>query len=258
MTPAKTPAQGLKFIGCKVLNREAHHLAAEMPEAVDFEFLDVALHATSSEHMAATLQTAVHAADATGKYRAILLGYGRCSDGLVGLHARTIPLAIPRAHDCITLLLGSREAYREEFEQQPGTYYQSAGWIEQGEQVEGKSPLPPGFDEALQHLGLGDSREQLIAKHGQDNADYLIGALSRWRQAYSRLCYIEMGTCDEASFITRARRHAEQMGWTFYRRRGNLALLRKLFQGPWDDDILVVQPGQTIQPRNDATVLAAE
>jgi hypothetical protein len=257
MTPAKPPAQGLKFIGCRVLSREAHHLAAEMSQPVDLEFFDVALHARPSEQKAA-LQAAVDVADDPGKYRAILLGYGRCSDGLAGLRARTVPLAIPRAHDCITLLLGSREAYRQEFEQQPGTYYQSAGWVEQGGEIVEDSPAPPGFDAALQHLGLTDSCEQLVSKHGRANADYLIETLGGWAKAYSRLCYLEMGTCDESRFIEQSRRRAEQMGWTFEHRRGDLALLRKLLQGPWDDDILVVQPGQAVAPRNDDTVLDAE
>ena len=44
------------------------------------------------------------------KYEAILLGYGLCSNGLVGLTARSIPLVIP-VHDCITLFLGSKEQY---------------------------------------------------------------------------------------------------------------------------------------------------
>ena len=62
-------------------------------------------------------------------YDAILLAYGLCNYGVRGLHAE-VPLVLPRAHDCITLLLGSRQRYAEYFAVNPGTFYQSPGWIE--------------------------------------------------------------------------------------------------------------------------------
>ena len=54
------------------------------------------------------LQDAVIRSDKAG-YEAILFGYALCGNGLLGLTAFTVPLVIPRAHDCITLLLGSRQ-----------------------------------------------------------------------------------------------------------------------------------------------------
>jgi len=39
-------------------------------------------------------------------------------------------MVIPRVHDCISLLLGSRRQYDSEFDQFPGTYYLSKGWKE--------------------------------------------------------------------------------------------------------------------------------
>jgi hypothetical protein len=54
------------------------------------------------------------------KYEAILLGYGLCNNGTLDLRA-AVPVVIPKAHDCITLLLGSKEKYREYFDQNPGT-----------------------------------------------------------------------------------------------------------------------------------------
>ena len=45
-----------------------------------------------------------------------------------GVHAQRCRIAITRAHDCITLLLGSKERYAEYVAQHPGTYWYSAGW----------------------------------------------------------------------------------------------------------------------------------
>ena len=55
------------------------------------------------------------------EYDAILLGYCLCSNGIVGLSSRKVPLIIPRGHDCITLLLGSREKYQEYFNTHRGS-----------------------------------------------------------------------------------------------------------------------------------------
>jgi len=64
-------------------------------------------------------------------YSAVILGFGLCSGAVCGLRTRRLPLVIPRSHDCIGILLGSRERYMKEFAAAPGTYWLSPGWIEQ-------------------------------------------------------------------------------------------------------------------------------
>jgi hypothetical protein len=246
-----------KFIGCEVLYREACHLAAQSPNVVDVEFLAKGLHDLPTKDMASKIQSAVDATDPERGYTAILLGYARCNDGLVGVEARTIPLVIPRAHDCITLLLGSRETFRTYFDAHPGTYYKSTGWIERDPEEHLDRPAY-GMDGVMKHLGLTETYEQLVARHGKENADYILETLGGWETAYSRLCYIEMGLCDETPFEDQAKQIAEQHGWAYERRKGDFGLLRKLFLGRWDDDFVVVPPGQRITARNDEDILGTE
>ncbi|MBS3820135.1 MAG: DUF1638 domain-containing protein [Planctomycetes bacterium] len=259
MTNVHTPRR-FKFIGCNVLYREACYLAATCANTVDVEFLEKGLHDLETLEMAAHIQESVDTADAAGTYEAILLGYARCNDGLVGVTARTRPLVIPRAHDCITLLFGSRQAYRTYFDENPGTYYETTGWLEHAESKEGELDTPAyGMNGVMKNLGLTDTYEQLVEKHGKDNADYILETLGGWEKAYRQLCYIEMGVAgDETPFIELARQRAEEKGWAFEQRKGDLGLLAKLFTGPWDEDVVVVQPGQSIRPRNDESVLDAE
>ena len=66
------------------------------------------------------------------KYDAIALGYGLCGNGLAGVQARSVSLVLPRAHDCITLLMGSRARFESYFQDHPGVFYRSAGWVERG------------------------------------------------------------------------------------------------------------------------------
>ena len=118
----------LKVLACEVAAREIYLCAARSANTVSVELLTQGLH-DNSDTMRAELQQHIDAVDCS-RFDAILLGYGLCNNGIVGLRAPAIELVVPRAHDCITLLLGSKERYAEEFEARPGTYYYSSGWLE--------------------------------------------------------------------------------------------------------------------------------
>ena len=63
---------------------------------VDVEFLPKGLHDIGQAGMSARLAEVLAAVDES-QYEAVLLGYALCSNGLVGLTARNIPLVVPRA-----------------------------------------------------------------------------------------------------------------------------------------------------------------
>jgi hypothetical protein len=241
----------LKFIGCEVLYREACCLAAASRHQVDVEFLPKGLHDLPTAEMRGDLQRVIDAAAGRGErpYKAILLGYARCSDGVVGLKARSVPLVIPKAHDCITLFFGSRRAYQEYFDCHVGTYFHTSGWLERN------NPRIPGRQGINDRLGLGSSLAELSAKYGADNAQYILETLGDGLQNYRRVCYIEMGTLDEAPLIRDSQQRARERGWEFENRRGDWSLLRRLFEGPWAEDFLVVPPGGSMAARNDGEIL---
>jgi hypothetical protein len=253
----------LKFIGCEVLCREACHLAASSPALVDLELLRKGLHDLPRADMQAKLQAAVDAVDPAAGYDAIVLGYARCNDGLVGLTARTIPLVLPRAHDCITLFFGSRARYRAWFDAHPGTYYLTSGWMERnfGGSPGGKEGLAEydrpayGMEGVMAKLGLTESYAEMVEKYGQEAADFLKASVGDWTKNYDRFLYLTMGVCDESAHLDRARSDAEARGFAFQVEQGDLALLRKLVNGPWDQDFVVVPPGGRIVARDDELVL---
>ena len=256
---SEAPSRKFRFIGCEIVYREACYLAATGRHRVDVEFLRKGLHDLPTEEMRAKLQATIDATDAADGYEAVLLGYARCSDGLAGVTARGIPLALPRAHDCITLFFGSRQAYAADHDAHPGTYYATSGWRERNGFEEGGYAQPAyGVEGVMGQLGLAASRQELIDKYGADNAEFIQQMLGGWQKNYSRALYIEMGICDEGEFIDAARRDAAENSWTFELCRGDLGLMRRLFDGDWDDDFLVVRPGQKIVARNDERILGVE
>lgn len=229
----------LKCIGCEALARNIYACAAYAPHIIDVEILRLGLHIRPSQ-LRAELQAHIDAA-AGQQYDAIVLAYGLCGQAAAGIIARDIPLVMPRAHDCLTLFLGSRERYRTEFERCSGTYWYTQDYIERGER-----------DSNLLASGAGGTtnREAVYAeyvkKYGEKNAAYLISVLGNWQQQYQRAVYIDTGMGNGTSVETKAMAQAAQFGWTFERMRGDLGLMTRLFAGEWDADFLVVSPGQQI------------
>jgi len=108
----------IKCIACDALARPVYLGAAHSPHVVDVVLERFGLHSTP-EKLRQILQTHLHAADQAGHYDAVALAYGLCGKAIHGLQAGSLPVVVPRAHDCITLFLGARERYQQEFTRCP-------------------------------------------------------------------------------------------------------------------------------------------
>lgn len=116
-------------IVCDVMKNEFMKYKEEKENNLDCIFMEQYLHNTP-DVMTVKLQEAIDSVDKS--YDKILLGYGLCSNGVVGLKSDTHEILIPKVDDCISLFLGSKKRYLEEFKKDPATYYLCKGWIEYG------------------------------------------------------------------------------------------------------------------------------
>ncbi len=236
-----------KLLACEILYREFSAAIARSPHQIDVTFLPKALHDVGQAKMLALLQEALAAVDESD-YEAILLGYGLCNNGVVGLAARTKPLVLPRAHDCITLFLGSRSRYTDVFESHTGYYYLTSGWLERGENL--------AQDSMAARNGLSWTLEQLTEKYGEENAQFLFGKLGNLTQNYRGFLYIDTHVGPPHFFEQEAQRKAESKGFTFEKTEGNSTLIDALLAGNWDaNDFLIVPPGHTIQTAFDDQIV---
>ncbi len=94
----------LKLISCDIFEREVKAAAARSNNHIEFEFLSKSPHQLSDSDKVEYVQAAVDRAPRT-TFHAVLLLTGSCKDGMAGLRAGSIPLVLPRARDCISLVL---------------------------------------------------------------------------------------------------------------------------------------------------------
>jgi len=156
----------------------------------------------------------------------IILSYGLCSNGIVGVKSKSHSVVIPRVHDCIALFLGSWDRYMEEHTKEPGTYYLTKGWIE-----EGKSPL-----------GIYEEYSQ---RYDKDTAEWVI---KEELKNYTRIALVDMG--NDLSLSETHREHAKEnarfLGLRYEEMRGSLEFFEKMVRGMWDKDFVILKPGEEL------------
>jgi hypothetical protein len=241
----------IKALTCNALARPAYWCAAQSPHIVDIELIQFGLH-SQPNNLRSLLQEKINSYSG---YDAIALVYGLCGQATAGLTAGSIPLVIPRCHDCITLFLGSRERYNDQFLNYPGTYWYSQDYIERAEPGNTALAIGSGADGGS---GIQGTYEEYVQKYGADNADYLMEIMGAWQQHYKRAAYLDMGIGGSSSVADTAQAEAVRRGWTFDRVSGDLVLIRRLLWGDWDPlDYLIVQPGHKIRMTYGEDIISA-
>lgn len=247
----------LKVIACEIAVRELQYAAARSKNLVDLEFLNQGHHDTPISGRE-EIQQRIDAVPA-GKYEAIALGYGLCSNILAGLKSEHTPMVVPRAHDCITLFLGSNERYQQFFSARPGTYYYTSGWLECATRRGNKGLTWGGASlPANSSLNLQATYQQWVQKYGEDQAKYLLEEISRWTEAYSHGSLIDFDFLKHLDLPQQVRKICADKGWTYDQIPGDLSLFQRMLDGPWpEQDFLVLKPGQKVVATFDERIIGA-
>lgn len=233
---------------CSALARSVYGLAAASRHIVSVRLFDQGLH-NKPNGLRAKLQSAIDEIK-PDEAEAILLVYGICGTSTLGLKATHTPLIIPRAHDCITLYLGSRELYTEEFNAHPGTYWYSTDYMERSKSSGGLGATMPGV--------IDNIYDEYVEKYGKDNADYLMEVMGEWTNHYTRAVFIDTNQGDTSQYEKVALEQAARRGWLFERKQGNRRLLEMMVNGEWNtDEFLVVPPGFMTQQSTDKGLIQA-
>jgi hypothetical protein len=207
-------------VACEVFRDE---FEAVCPPEVARTYLAQGLHRTPGK-MPAAVQETVDALPADTEL--VILGYGLCSNGVVGVTARSAPIIMPKVHDCIAVLLGSVQRYEAEMEACAGTYYITPGWAKYGT------------------TSLSAYKSEYLPKYGEEDARYIV---EECLKHYTRIAFIDHGAGDVALGRAHAKEFAETFGKRYEEIPGDLGYLRRLVRGPWaETDFLCIAPGTAI------------
>lgn len=211
-------------LACRVFQNWLEHLLpGEMAENVTF--FDYALHSVPAK-LRDTIQGAI---DDLKKPSLVVLGYGLCGNGLHEIQAGKHTLLIPRSDDCIGIILGSYQRYRQEFDNEPATYYLSKGWLEGG-----STPL--------------NEYQEWVEKYGEKKADWL---MDYQYKNYKRLALIVHNSQDLEAYRPAAREvaeYVERWGLRYEEIIGTDKYLKRLVDiatsiDKADEEFIVVPPG---------------
>jgi hypothetical protein len=211
------------FLACKVFEG-----IVSSPENAHTQYLDYGLHSIPN-HLKQTIQEQINAIEEPSL---IILGYGLCGNGLHEIEAGTHTLVIPKVDDCVSIFMGSRQSYLEQFHKNPGTYYLTKGWFEVG-----SDPL--------------SEYEKNIEKFGQETTDWL---MKEQYQHYKRLVFVALSKQDLEDYRQRAYQVAEycqRFGMVYEEYIGSGEFINQIDQvlrSPEypSTEFIVIRPGETL------------
>ncbi|SFA88347.1 Protein of unknown function [Acetitomaculum ruminis DSM 5522] len=243
----------LKLISCKIITREISSLVAGSKNVIDITYIKQDFHnkpAVLKDIIQAEIDRIDEDADChtndlkENDLKAILIGYGLCSNATVGLKSKKYPLVIPKAHDCSTFFLGSKERYKEYFENCGGSYFYSQGFLDMG---------ATNNDE--KHLAM--LREEYMEKfEDEDTVEYLISMEKDMLKNYNCATYVYWDETRLEGSREIVMDIAAKKGWDFREMKGENTLLKALIEGPWDEDkFVIVPPGSEMTPSFDEEIM---
>ncbi len=197
-------------------------------EGVGLFFMDQGLHRVPQK-MPVILQDIIDKVAQGDKVEHIILGYGLCSNGVVGLEAPLQGLLIPKAHDCIAFFLGSKEAHEKHFNKYPGTYYLTKSWIDNQ-----KDPLGLMINEYTERVGREDAE----------------WAIKEETKNYSHIAFINTLKEGAGPYRERAKENARYFNKNYQELEGSSDFIMKMLHGPYNSKHFVEIPrGQEVRQK---------
>lgn len=242
-----------KILACKIFQRELSLVIPFCPNSIDITFMQQDLH-VSPNLLREALQNEIDRFESgedhhsnkicMEKAEAILLGYGLCSNALVGLKSKRLPLVIPRAHDCITHFMGSKEKYADYFEKVKGTFFYTQGWLDLGLDI-GQADIDRKRNEYMERFD-GD----------EDTVEYLLDMDKEMIKNYRYMTYITWPEIPSQTGIETVEKLSSKAGLELLTYEGSDRLMRDFVNGNWnEEDFLILEPGKSLEPSYDRMVI---
>lgn len=211
----------IHLIACEMLRDELELAMARTKIEYPTIWLDKGLHDTP-EKLRNALQDKI---DQLTRYDTILLGMAYCGGALNGISCGHASLVVPRFDDCIRIILSREPGMRNEAD--PRSLYYTRQWMD-----------------SIGHITREQSR--YVQRYGAAKAKKVMRMmLANYR--YYRM--VETGAYDMAEWEAQARQDADALELEFGTQAGSIRILEKLLRQEWDEEFLIVKPGEPLTQR---------
>ena len=212
------------ILACETIKDELMEAMANVREETPVIWIESGLHDKPCE-LGRTIQQEIEAL-APGIFDMVVLGFGFCGNAVTGLVSDDFKLVIPRAEDCISLLLnGAGNTAAEEDFSAGRTYYLTEGWLQN-------------------ERNIWREYQHAVRRFGLKRAD---GMFHRMLKHYDNLALIDTGAFSIDEVYRRVQAIAERLNFEPRLIEGSTRYFRRLVTGPYTaEDFVVLPPGEEV------------
>lgn len=209
------------ILACQFLSAHLEEAQRTMGTEIPVIELDTSLHEFPEKMREKILE---EISNIPKEYDTILVGMGFCGGSWGDVHCDR-RVVIPRIDDCISILLTLTDEWNSNLKK-PGCMYQT--------------------DNRNNNMTIPGMRENMLEKYGEVKGKVLFDIMF---VSYRKIGIIDTGVYDSYSEENEelARASAELIGGTVEHVPGSNRILEKLVSGRWDDQFMILEPGETMR-----------
>lgn len=212
-----------KIISCAVFKPYIEHIEKSMLKQFHVTYLDVKQH-NQPTLLAKAIQKEIDQNDGVDE---IVLLYGLCGNAILPLKVRSGKITILRVHDCLSVLLGSKERFVSLF-----SHRLSQGW----------SCLAYAQNEDTSFNTSSQEYQHYIEEYGEDNAMYIMQQMHP--ESPNPPIYIDFNLAEDEARIASYEQPVEII-------KGDFSYLRKVLLEQYDDDVVEMYKNECIKTTYD-------
>ena len=239
----------IKIIGCSVFKNKLEEILKKTSLEFDVEFINMKNH-LDPEKLKEKIREEILKTENedikdernknSQKYKKIILLFGLCGNSTAGLSS-SLPLIIPKVHDCCSIFLGSSKKFYELFETKLSSEWYTSDYLEEMKKIQEEDP---NFNMSYTTLKL----EDLISKYGEDNGTYLYETFSAMEK---EIIFIKTSNKNDEENIKKLKEQYSSLEIM----EGDLQLLNDIIIGTYSDEILYLNSGEKICCTYDINVI---
>ena len=207
------------LLACEMVRKELNALMEKQPFPGEVVWMEKGLHEYPDD-LRRALQREIDERD--GKVDYILLVYGLCGNGIIGLKAEKSRLVIPLFDDCIRALLSLKQG--EEIAVDPRALYYTDEWMDTG-------------------VSMLMGADAYVERYGEKKALKIIKAMLK---NYRHATFLETGLYDIESAAEKIKPTTDKIGLSINSAPATFRVYDALLRGRWDKEFLVTEPGETV------------